>query len=132
MLVESYVPTDEIRELRVFVRTRKGLVDERTAKKNGVRAVFKRTGNTYDSELFGANGQKFRQELPLSDADRTIIDAHLLVIEEHDEQIEALEDQIDQHVLESAPVQRLLSIPGVGQFTAAVIVAEVGEFGRFD
>ena len=32
---------------------------------------------------------------------------------------------------ESVP-QRLLSIPGVGQFTAAVVVAEIGEIERFD
>jgi len=59
MLAESYVPSDEIRELRDLVRTRKGLVDERTAEKNRVRAVLKCTDNAYDSELFGPNGREF-------------------------------------------------------------------------
>ncbi len=35
-------------------------------------------------------------------------------------------------MLESAAAHRLLSIPGVGQFTAAVVVAEIGEIERFD
>jgi len=33
MLAESYVPSDEIRTLRDLVRTRKALVEERTAEK---------------------------------------------------------------------------------------------------
>lgn len=52
MLAESYVPPDEIRTLRDLVRTRKSLVESRTAEKNRVRAVLTRTDNTYDSELF--------------------------------------------------------------------------------
>jgi transposase len=59
MLAESYVPPDEIRTLRDLVRTRKSLVEERTAEKNRVRAVLTRTDNTYDSELFGPTGREF-------------------------------------------------------------------------
>ena len=81
MLAESYVPPDEIRTLRDLVWTRKSLVEERTAEKNRVRAVLTRTDNTYDSELFGLTGREFLAELSLSDADRTIIEAHLSVID---------------------------------------------------
>jgi transposase len=132
MLAESYVPSDEIRELRDLVRTRKSLVEERTAEKNRVRAVLKRTDNAYDSELFGPTGREFLAELSLSDADRTIVEAHLSVIDEYDEQIERLEEKIERKVLESPAAQRLLSIPGVGQSSAALVVAEVGEVDRFD
>jgi len=132
MLAESYVPPDEIRKLRDLVRTRKSLVEERTAEKNRVRAVLTRTNNTYDSELFGPTGREFLAELSLSDTDRTIIEAHLSVIDEYDQQIERLEEKIERRVLESPAAQRLLTIPGVGQYTAAVIVAEVGEIERFD
>jgi transposase len=132
MLAESYIPSDEIRELRDLVRTRKALVEERTAEKNRIRAVLKRTNNAYDSELFGPTGREFLAELSLSDADRTIVEAHLSVIDEYDEQIERLEDTIERRVLESPAAQRLLSIPGVGQSSAALVVAEVGEIERFD
>jgi transposase len=131
-IAESYVPEDEIRELRDLVRARKSLVEERTAEKNRIRAVLKRTNNIYDSELFGPTGREFRQELSLSKPDRTIIEAHLAVIDALDEQIAVLEEQIEQRVLESPAAQLLLTIPGVGQTTAAVIVAELGEIERFD
>jgi len=132
MLAESYVPPDEIRTLRDLVRTRKSLVEERTAEKNRVRAVLSRTDNTYDSGLFGPTGREFLAELSLSNADRTIIEAHLSVIDEYDKQIKVIEEKVEQRVLESPAAQRLLMIPGVGQYTAAVIVAEVGEIDRFD
>jgi len=94
--------------------------------------VLKRTDNAYDRELFGPNGREFLAELSLSEADRTIIEVHLSAIDVYDEEIAALEEQVERHVLESAAAQRLLSIPGVGQFTAAVVVAEIGEIDRFD
>ncbi|MEF8881790.1 MAG: IS110 family transposase, partial [Halapricum sp.] len=131
-IAESYVPEDEIRELRDLVRARKSLVEERTAEKNRVRAVLKRTNNTYDSELFGPNGREFLAELSLSNSDRSIVEAHLAVIDELDEQIEVLEKKIGQRVLDSPAAQLLLTIPGIGQTTAAVIVAELGEIDRFD
>lgn len=68
----------------------------------------------------------------MSGADRTIIDAQLAVIDELDEQIEALEDQIEHRVLESSAAQLLLTIPSIGQTTAAVVVAELGEIDCFD
>jgi transposase len=54
------------------------------------------------------------------------------VIDEYYQQIERLEEKTERKVLESPAAQRLLTIPGVGQYTAAVIVAEVGEIERFD
>jgi transposase len=129
---ESYVPEDEIRELRDLVRARKSLVEEQTAEKNRIRAVLKRTNNPYDSELFGPTGREFLAELSLGRPDRTIIEAHLAVVDELDEQIELLEEKIERRVLESPAAQLLLTIPGVGQTTAAVIVAELGEIDRFE
>ena len=132
MLAESYVPSDEIRELRDLVRTRKALIEERTAEKNRVRAVLARTDNTYESELFGPNGREFLAELSLSEVDRTIVEAHLSVIDEYDSQIEIFDKKISQRVIESPAAQRLLTIPGVGETTAATVLAEVGEIDRFD
>jgi len=66
MLAESYIPSDEILQCADLVRIRKSLVEERTAEKNCVRAVLKRTDNAYDSELFGPTGREFLAELSLS------------------------------------------------------------------
>ncbi|MFC6763925.1 transposase [Natrinema soli] len=75
---------------------------------------------------------EFLTELSLSSPDQAIIEAHLAVIDEVDEQIEMLEEKIEQRVLESPSAQLLLTIPGVEQTTAAVIVVKLGEIKRFD
>nr|WP_256546757.1 transposase [Halobellus ramosii] len=54
------------------------------------------------------------------------------MIDTYGEQIEKLEEKIERKVLESSAAAGLLAIPGVGQYTAAVIAAEVGEIDRFD
>lgn len=54
------------------------------------------------------------------------------MIDEYTEQIDALKEQIERCVLESPAAQRLLTIPGVGQYTAAVVIAEIGEIDRFN
>ena len=132
MLAKSYVPPDEIRSLRDLVRTRKSLVEERTAEKNRVQAVLARTDNIYDSELFGPDGREFLAELSLSEGDRMIVEAHLSIIDEYDEQIEILDKKISQQLAESPAAELLLTIPGVGEYTAATVIAEVGEIERFD
>ncbi len=125
MLAESYVPPDEIRSLPISISSSTEKVDRR-------ERILTRTDNTYESELFGPNGREFLAELSLTDADRTIVEAHLAVIDEYNEQIEHLNEKISQRVVESPAAQRLLSIPGVGEYTAALVVAEVGEIDRFD
>jgi transposase len=60
------------------------------------------------------------------------VESHLAVIDELDKQIEKLDKQIERRVLKSPATQLLLTIPGVGQTTAAVIVAKLGEIDRFD
>ena len=76
MLAESYVPTDEIRELRDLVRTRKGLVDERTAEKNRVRAVLKRTEThtimNCSARMCESSARNSRSVLPIEQSSRLI------------------------------------------------------------
>lgn len=126
------MPSDEIRELRDLVRTRKTLVEERKAEKNRVQAVLARTDNTYESELFGPNGREFSAELSLSRMNQKIVQAHLSVIDEYDAQIEIFDKETSKRVVESPAAQRLLTIPRVGETAAATVLAEVGEIERFD
>ena len=133
MLAESYVPPDEIRVLRDLVRTRKSLVEERTAEKKPRQSCSYAYRQHLRQRVVRPNWPRVPGgTLSLSDADRAILEAHLSVIDAYDEQIEKIEEKIERKVLESPAAQRLLTIPGVGQYTAAVIVAEVGEVERFD
>ena len=134
IVAESYVPPDEFRDARKLVRRRKSLVDDRTAAKNRVRAALADRGITYDGDVFGDDGREFlaREELPLSSADRKIIDADLAVIEELDEQVAELQDAIDEIAATWEWTQLLMTIPGIGPCLSVSIVAEIGEIDRFE
>ena len=131
LLAESYVPPEEIRQQRDLVRTRKALVEERTSEKNRVQAVLARTGNDHDSELFGPTGQSYLENLTFDAIDRTIIDAHLEVIEVLDKQIDELEALIEEIASGRRPTQLLMTIPGVSYYSSLLITAEIGEIDRF-
>jgi len=133
-LATSYIPPDEFREARKLVRRRKALVDDRTAAKNRVRSALADRGITYDGDLFGQTGREFLadEELPLSAADRHIIEADLAVIETLDLIIERLQDEIDEIAATWEETQLLMTIPGIGPVLSVTIVAEIGEIERFD
>ena len=133
-LATSYISPDEFREARKLVRRRKALVDDRTAAKNRVRSALADRGITYDGELFRQEGREFLadEELPLSAADRQIIEADLAVIETLDEQIECLQSEIDEIAATWEETQLLMTIPGIGPVLSVTIVAEIGEIERFD
>jgi transposase len=69
-------------------------------------------------------------EFPLSDADRAILWAHVSAIGAHNEQPGTAEEK--RRILKSPAARRLLTIPGVGEYTAAVIVAGISEIDRLD
>ena len=129
IVAESYVLSDEFRDARKFVRRRKSLVDDRTADKNRVRAALADRGITYDGDVFGDDGREFlaREELPLSSADRNIIDADIAVIEELDEQVAGLQDAIDEVAATWESTQLLMTIPGIRPCLSVSTVTEIGE-----
>ena len=133
-LSASYIPPDEFREARKLVRRRKALVDDRTSAKNRVRAALADRGITYDGDLFGEEGREFLadEELPLSSADRHIIEADLEVIQSLDEQIDRLQQEMDEIAATWSETQLLMTVPGIGPCLAVTIAAEIGEIERFD
>jgi len=66
---------------------------------------------------------------------RAVLRVLLSLIKVFDDEIKRLDEMIAAHIDEHEELKRLteqiMSIPGVGFITAAVIVAEVGDFNRF-
>jgi transposase len=62
---ESYVPTDEIREVRALVRGRQTLVENRTEYANKIHSVLSDHGITEDVKPLNVEGREFLRELSL-------------------------------------------------------------------
>lgn len=134
MIAESYVPSDDIRELRSLVRGRKRLVEKRTDFKNEVHSLLDKEGVNYDWDPFSEDGrQRLRSgELGLNSVGKQLMKAFLSVIDELTAQIQELESTIEETATALEETQLLMTIPGVSFYSGLLIHAEIGEIDRFE
>jgi transposase len=125
-LPTSYVPPEEIRRLRELVRLREYLVYERTKFKNKVHAALMREGIRGRRGIFAKKRREFLNELEIDEVNRC-----LSVIDVLDRQINEISALIRKIAGESQEAKWLMSIPGVGYFSAVAILAEIGDISRF-
>lgn len=135
MIPESYRPTPRQREHRTLVRHRQFLMKERTQLRNKIRRVVS-DYNADRRDLFSRRGLEALAAIPLNASDRFIVGQML-------EQLQALEAQRQeaQQRLRSFARQAgerearhrelLRSLPGVGEVTCDVVLAELGDVQRF-
>ena len=131
----AYAAPKEIRDLRTHLRHRDWLVRQRSQCKNRGHAVLAAYNLVSPvSDLFGAKGRQFLTEIieTLQPGARRTIRNHLDLIDHLDQLIQALEDDLELTTEQNQMVRLLKTMPGVGQLTATIIVAEIGEIDRFN
>lgn len=131
----AYAAPKEIRDLRTYMRHREWLVRQRTQCKNRVHAVLAGYNLVSPvSDLFGAKGRQFIAETneKLQPGTRRTIRDLLDLIDHLDQYIQALEDDLVLTPDQNQKVRLLKTIPGVGQLTGTIIVAEIGDIERFN
>ena len=125
-LPTAYVPSEEIQSLRDLTRLRAYLVHERTRFKNKVHAALMREGMRAGKTVFAKKRRQSLKELNINEVNRC-----LAVIDVLDEQINELSTEI-KRVAGETQAKWLMSIPGVGYFSAVSILAEIGDISRFE
>jgi transposase len=132
LLLEAYVAPRELRELGELLRDQIGLSRLRTALKNRVHALLARPGVEHGhAELFGPRGRRFLGELSLPAPTRRRLESLLALIADFDRELAAVKREIDARAKQDARVSVLTRIPGVGLFSALLVIAEVGDVTRF-
>lgn len=132
LLPEAYVAPRAVRDLRELLRQRVWLTQLRTALKNRVHALLARQGvQRRHSDLFGLRGRAFLASLPLAEAQRQRLEQLLRLIDSFDSEIAVLAAEIDQRAQADERVALLTELPGIGRYTALLVIAELGEVGRF-
>ena len=129
------VKTEEQQDIQAVHRVRSELVKQRTAKVNQIRGLLGERGIAV-----GQRVAVLRKQLPelLEDAGNPLSDRFRRLLHGLREDLVALDHRIaalDQEILtivgESAAVQRLQKIPGIGPVTATALVAAVGDGSCF-
>jgi transposase len=126
LLPISHVPSKEARELRDLVRLRTYLVRERTRFKNKIRAELAKRGIRVVGDPFTKRGMAQVGELGIGSINECI---H--VINALDERIDKVSRELEQRARKSDDAKILMTIPGIGYFSALLVIAEVDEISRF-
>jgi transposase len=162
LIEPSFVPSEDLRELRDLCRLRKKRLGNLTAEKNRIQKYLESSNvklGTVASDVFGVSGRKLLEKLitkgyvdandveesvkgrlrrkkeAISDSLFGTITPHQMdIIRDCWEHIEYLEKSLDQleqkieaHLAPYREEYKLLqTIPGVGQATAAALIAEIG------
>jgi transposase len=131
LLPEAWIAPPEIRQLRALLRHRAQLVRLRTLLRNRIHAVLADHGHGRPAGCWTGPGRAWLASLQLPAASRQIIDDALALIDALQQPIDQLDQQVHQRARSDPAVQVLTALPGVGPFTALVLLAEIGDITRF-
>jgi len=132
LLPEAWIAPPAIRQLRALLRHRVALVRLRTRLRNRIHAIVADYG--YDRPAGGywtGPGRAWLAALELAAVSRELVEDYLGLIDALQDRIDRLDWEIRQRARSDPQVKVLTQLPGIGPFTALVIVAEVGDISRF-
>ncbi len=121
----------KVRQLRALVRHRISLVRLGTQLRNRIHAVAADHGYDRSASYRAGPGRGWLAELDLPATSREIVTDCLAVIDGLVPVIERLDGELHQHAKADPRVKVLRTLPGVGEFTALVMLAEIGDITRF-
>ena len=132
LLPEAWMADEATRELRQQVRMRATLVRQRTRLKNQVHAILHQQGLRYEgSDLFGRGGRAWLKQVSLPAAGGSAVQVYLKLIDAFSAHIGAQEQELKKAWKRDARIKWLETIPGIGWYSAILLVAEVGDIRRF-
>ncbi|MCX6656732.1 MAG: IS110 family transposase [Candidatus Bathyarchaeota archaeon] len=132
MLPTCYVPGEALRSRRELLRHRLNLVKNRTEVKNRVHGLLDKHGLRMPGTTpFSKENIAWLREQNFGFMDDAIVRSDLAVLEAVDGQFTLIEEKIATIAAEDRRVRLLMTMTGVGYFTAMLILSEVGDIGRF-
>lgn len=128
-----HVPSKEVREQKNLLRQRVWLVKLQTMLKNRIHNVLDRNHLTQPerTDIFVSHGRAWMNALDLRDPDGKLLKADLELLDTLRAHIRQTEKWIDEALKENAYLPILMTFPGVGKITAALIALEINTIERF-
>jgi transposase len=132
LLPESWKADRETQARRQQVRLRATLVRQRTRLKNQVHAVLHQQGlRSPATDLFGRGGRRWLAGVALPGQARATVDTCLRMIDHYGQEIQKQNLQLGEKAKHDERVRWLRTIPGIGEVSAMMLLAEIGDIGRF-
>src|SRR5579863_10528841 len=132
LLPESWKADRETQARRQQVRLRATLVRHRTRLKNQVHAVLHQQGlRSPVTDLFGKRGRWWLRDVKLPQQARESVNVCLRLLDGYSEEIQKQNLQLSEKAKQDKRAEWLLTIPVIGECSAMMLLAEIGEIGRF-
>jgi transposase len=131
LLPEAWIAPTAVRQLRALLRHRASLVRLGTQQRNRIHAVAADHGYDRSASYLSGPGRGWLAGLDLPAASREIVTDCLAVIDGLAPIIDRIDAELHQHAKADPRTKVLRTLPGVGEFTALVMVAEIGDITRF-
>jgi transposase len=135
LIPRAHVASPEARLVKRLLRHRMFLVRVATMAKNRIHDLLDRhpgqRAEWQADELFTKKGVRWMRSLPLDEVDRHILHSELDLLDHLGGQI-AQTDELLAKVGQADPrVARLDTAPGIGRYTAMLLVSEIDDIARF-
>ncbi len=131
LLPEAWIAPARVRQLRGLLRHRISLVRLGTQLRNRIHAVAADHGYDRSASYWTGPGRGWLAELELPATSREIVTDCLAVIDALAVLIDRIDGELHARAKADPRVKVLRTLPGVGEFTALVMVAEIGDITRF-
>lgn len=132
LLPESWKADRETQARRQQVRLRATLVRQGTRLKNQVHAVLHQQGlRSPVTDMFGKRGRQWLAEVKLPAQARESVNVCLRLLDGYREEIQKQNLQLSKKAGQDQRARWLMTIPGIGECSAMMLLAEIGEIGRF-
>jgi len=132
VLSTCYVPGEEQRSRRELLRHRLKLVKIRTEVRNRIHALLDKHGLRIPYKTkFSKKAVAWLKMQSLGFMDNAILRSDIALLEVLDEQIGLVEEKIAALAADDQQVHLLMTMTGIGYFTAMLILAEIGTIDRF-
>jgi transposase len=131
LLPEAWIAPPPARQLRALLRHRARLVRLRTRLRNRIHAIVADHGHDRPrGGYWSGPGRAWLAALELPAVSRELVDDDLGLIDALEGVAGRLDREIRQRARSGPRVTVLTQLPGVGPFTALVILAEIGDISR--
>lgn len=126
-LTTAYLPPEETQLVRDLARHRKMLGEHSASWKTKIAHDLQKHGHFWDENpVKTQTGRTKLRKLAIPE-----ILSSLAILEALEAEIAGYQKKLEAHTTTDPIAQRLMTVPGIGAYTATLIVAEVGDFHRF-
>jgi len=109
LIVKSYVPPREIKDVRALLRQRETIVRTKTMVKNRIHAILdKHNIKAGFSDMFGRDGLKWLRDIDLPSVDRLLLDTELQELDNLNGIVDKLDFEIASRASRDSRVELLM------------------------